>query len=103
MKNLVKRYVAAMIRDAKTEEGLTEENFKVLCSQTMCGQESQHCTVGNGLAEFAALYYTRTTGCINPSFLLNTPENPGALRAPGSSRNDASHVLPLERAVMGSM
>ncbi|OCT93079.1 hypothetical protein XELAEV_18016146mg [Xenopus laevis] len=29
MKNLVKRYVAAMIRDAKTEEGLTEENFKV--------------------------------------------------------------------------
>ncbi|XP_039601753.1 short transient receptor potential channel 4b isoform X2 [Polypterus senegalus] len=30
MKNLVKRYVAAMIRDAKTEEGLTEENFKEL-------------------------------------------------------------------------
>lgn len=29
MRNLVKRYVAAMIRDAKTEEGLTEENFKV--------------------------------------------------------------------------
>ncbi|XP_069495503.1 short transient receptor potential channel 4 isoform X2 [Ambystoma mexicanum] len=28
MRNLVKRYVAAMIRDAKTEEGLTEENFK---------------------------------------------------------------------------
>lgn len=31
LRNLVKRYVAAMIRDAKTEEGLTEENFKV-CS-----------------------------------------------------------------------
>ncbi|XP_054884178.1 short transient receptor potential channel 4b [Poeciliopsis prolifica] len=30
LKNLVKRYVAAMIRDAKTEEGLTEENFKEL-------------------------------------------------------------------------
>uniref|UniRef100_A0A8C6MAI0 Transient receptor potential cation channel subfamily C member 4 n=1 Tax=Nothobranchius furzeri TaxID=105023 RepID=A0A8C6MAI0_NOTFU len=30
MKNLVKRYVAAKIRDAKTEEGLTEENFKEL-------------------------------------------------------------------------
>nr|XP_002721134.1 short transient receptor potential channel 4 isoform X4 [Oryctolagus cuniculus] len=30
MRNLVKRYVAAMIRDAKTEEGLTEENFKEL-------------------------------------------------------------------------
>lgn len=30
MKNLVKRYVAAMIRDAKTAEGLTEENFKEL-------------------------------------------------------------------------
>lgn len=30
MKNLVKRYVAAMIRDAKKEEGLTEENFKEL-------------------------------------------------------------------------
>lgn len=29
LRNLVKRYVAAMIRDAKTEEGLTEENFKV--------------------------------------------------------------------------
>lgn len=29
VRNLVKRYVAAMIRDAKTEEGLTEENFKV--------------------------------------------------------------------------
>lgn len=29
MRNLVKRYIAAMIRDAKTEEGLTEENFKV--------------------------------------------------------------------------
>lgn len=26
----MKRYVAAMIRDAKTEEGLTEENFKVV-------------------------------------------------------------------------
>lgn len=26
---MVKRYVAAMIRDAKTEEGLTEDNFKV--------------------------------------------------------------------------
>lgn len=25
----MKRYVAARIRDAKTEEGLTEENFKV--------------------------------------------------------------------------
>ncbi|XP_032389349.1 short transient receptor potential channel 4 [Etheostoma spectabile] len=30
LRNLVKRYVAAMIRDAKTEEGLTEENFKEL-------------------------------------------------------------------------
>lgn len=30
LKNLVKRYVAAMIRDAKKEEGLTEENFKVI-------------------------------------------------------------------------
>ncbi|XP_060539350.1 LOW QUALITY PROTEIN: short transient receptor potential channel 4-like [Pantherophis guttatus] len=30
MRNLVKRYIAAMIRDAKTEEGLTEENFKEL-------------------------------------------------------------------------
>lgn len=28
----MKRYVAAMIRDAKTEEGLTEENFKVICN-----------------------------------------------------------------------
>ncbi|CAL8375041.1 unnamed protein product [Gadus morhua 'NCC'] len=28
LRNLVKRYVAAMIRDAKTEQGLTEENFK---------------------------------------------------------------------------
>ncbi|KAM9852860.1 short transient receptor potential channel 4b [Aulostomus maculatus] len=30
LKNLVKRYVAAMIRDAKTKEGLTEDNFKEL-------------------------------------------------------------------------
>uniref|UniRef100_A0A8C4I7P1 Transient receptor potential cation channel, subfamily C, member 4b n=1 Tax=Dicentrarchus labrax TaxID=13489 RepID=A0A8C4I7P1_DICLA len=30
LRNLVKRYVAAMIRDAKTAEGLTEENFKEL-------------------------------------------------------------------------
>ncbi|XP_032812445.2 short transient receptor potential channel 4-like isoform X1 [Petromyzon marinus] len=30
IKNLVKRYVAAMIREARTEEGLTEENFKEL-------------------------------------------------------------------------
>ncbi|XP_059931158.1 short transient receptor potential channel 4-like [Gadus macrocephalus] len=30
LRNLVKRYVAAMIRDAKTEQGLTEENFKEL-------------------------------------------------------------------------
>ncbi|XP_076729474.1 short transient receptor potential channel 4b isoform X2 [Maylandia zebra] len=30
LKNLMKRYVAAMIRDAKTEQGLTEENFKEL-------------------------------------------------------------------------
>nr|XP_057943799.1 short transient receptor potential channel 4-like [Doryrhamphus excisus] len=30
LRNLVKRYVAAMIRDAKTEEGLTEDNFKEL-------------------------------------------------------------------------
>lgn len=30
----MKRYVAAMIRDAKTEEGLTEENFKV-CNQQL--------------------------------------------------------------------
>ncbi|XP_029028063.1 short transient receptor potential channel 4b isoform X2 [Betta splendens] len=30
LKNLMKRYVAAMIRDAKTAEGLTEENFKEL-------------------------------------------------------------------------
>lgn len=29
LKNIVKRYVAARIRNAKTEEGLTEENFKV--------------------------------------------------------------------------
>lgn len=29
MRHLIKRYVAAMIRDAKKEEGLTEENFKV--------------------------------------------------------------------------
>ncbi len=31
---MVKRYVAAMIRDAKTEEGLTEENFKVFTVHT---------------------------------------------------------------------
>ncbi|XP_046891519.1 short transient receptor potential channel 4b [Hypomesus transpacificus] len=30
LKHLVKRYVAAMIRDAKTKEGLTEESFKEL-------------------------------------------------------------------------
>ncbi|MBN3301233.1 short transient receptor potential channel 5 [Amia ocellicauda] len=30
IRNLVKRYVAAMIRSAKTDEGLTEENFKEL-------------------------------------------------------------------------
>ncbi|XP_023681778.2 short transient receptor potential channel 4b [Paramormyrops kingsleyae] len=30
MRHLIKRYVAAMIRDAKKEEGLTEENFKEL-------------------------------------------------------------------------
>ncbi|XP_026861974.2 short transient receptor potential channel 5a [Electrophorus electricus] len=30
IRNLVKRYVAAMIRSAKTNEGLTEENFKEL-------------------------------------------------------------------------
>ncbi|XP_051542080.1 short transient receptor potential channel 4-like isoform X2 [Myxocyprinus asiaticus] len=30
LRNLVKRYVAAMIRDAKKEEGLTEDNFKEL-------------------------------------------------------------------------
>ncbi|XP_056904761.1 short transient receptor potential channel 4b [Takifugu flavidus] len=30
LKNLVKRYVAAMIRDGKTERSLTEENFKEL-------------------------------------------------------------------------
>uniref|UniRef100_A0A672QR55 Short transient receptor potential channel 4-like n=1 Tax=Sinocyclocheilus grahami TaxID=75366 RepID=A0A672QR55_SINGR len=30
LRNLVKRYVAAMIRDGKKEEGLTEENFKEL-------------------------------------------------------------------------
>lgn len=31
----MKRYVAAMIRDAKTAEGLTEENFKVVYSYSM--------------------------------------------------------------------
>lgn len=30
IRNLVKRYVAAMIRNSKTNEGLTEENFKVI-------------------------------------------------------------------------
>lgn len=35
MRNLMKRYVAAMIRDAKTEKGLTEENFKVICTSSM--------------------------------------------------------------------
>ncbi|MBN3278346.1 TRPC5 protein, partial [Polyodon spathula] len=30
IRNLVKRYVASMIRSAKTDEGLTEENFKEL-------------------------------------------------------------------------
>lgn len=30
IRNLVKRYVAAMIRTSKTNEGLTEENFKVI-------------------------------------------------------------------------
>lgn len=34
----MKRYVAAMIRDAKTEEGLTEENFKV-CSSIRANNE----------------------------------------------------------------
>lgn len=40
----MKRYVAAMIRDAKTEEGLTEENFKVGSSATHYG-EKKHPTV----------------------------------------------------------
>lgn len=30
IRNLVKRYVAAMIRTSKTNESLTEENFKVI-------------------------------------------------------------------------
>lgn len=33
----MKRYVAAMIRDAKTEEGLTEENFKV---RSVCTEQT---------------------------------------------------------------
>lgn len=54
MRNLVKRYVAAMIRDAKTEEGLTEENFKVTifmlinviikCQMTTEHQTNNHAT-----------------------------------------------------------
>lgn len=39
IKNLVKRYVAAMIRRTKTDEGLTEENFKV-CQNP---KEMKHC------------------------------------------------------------
>lgn len=31
----MKRYVAAMIRSAKTDEGLTEENFKVGISEVV--------------------------------------------------------------------
>ncbi len=34
IRSLVKRYVASMIRSAKTSEGLTEENFKVLLKLT---------------------------------------------------------------------
>lgn len=38
----MKRYVAAMIRSAKTDEGLTEENFKVGASSQ--GALSRHCS-----------------------------------------------------------
>lgn len=43
MRNLVKRYVAAMIRDAKTEEGLTEENFKVCGFYMFIGVLVRYC------------------------------------------------------------
>lgn len=36
----MKRYVAARIRDAKTEEGLTEENFKVTIHYCLVIQDS---------------------------------------------------------------
>lgn len=44
MRNLVKRYVAAMIRDAKTEEGLTEENFKVTIFILVLKTPKEHAT-----------------------------------------------------------
>ncbi|XP_059233406.1 short transient receptor potential channel 4 isoform X4 [Mustela nigripes] len=50
MRNLVKRYVAAMIRDAKTEEGLTEENFKVTRQQAERPMERSIQLESRGLA-----------------------------------------------------
>lgn len=53
IRNLVKRYVAAMIRSAKTDEGLTEENFKVgtLKVETrvdLCSNTAEHlCSIYN--------------------------------------------------------
>lgn len=38
----MKRYVAAMIRSAKTDEGLTEENFKVGRRLLHKGLRSEH-------------------------------------------------------------
>lgn len=45
LRNLVKRYVAAMIRDAKTAEGLTEDNFKVVQHQYLNCTDGLHCFI----------------------------------------------------------
>uniref|UniRef100_A0A8C9THH7 Transient receptor potential cation channel subfamily C member 4 n=1 Tax=Scleropages formosus TaxID=113540 RepID=A0A8C9THH7_SCLFO len=60
LRNLVKRYVAAMIRDAKKEEGLTEENFKELKQdissfryEVLGMMKSQGSKVGSGASSLA--------------------------------------------------
>ncbi|XP_068174210.1 short transient receptor potential channel 4b isoform X2 [Antennarius striatus] len=80
LRNLVKRYVAAMIRDAKTEEGLTEENFKELKQDIssfryeVLGMMKGKTQNSKGRVASCTLAYPGNSFKYSPKFLTDEPQ-----------------------------
>lgn len=81
LKSLLKRYVAAMIRDAKTEEGLTEENFKELKQdissfryEVLGMMKGKPQAGGSGQIASSTLAYPGNSFKYSPKFPIDEPQ-----------------------------
>uniref|UniRef100_A0AAY5KPW8 Ion transport domain-containing protein n=1 Tax=Esox lucius TaxID=8010 RepID=A0AAY5KPW8_ESOLU len=98
LRNLVKRYVAAMIRDAKTEEGLTEDNFKELKQDISSFRYEVMGMMKTGKPGLAGL--GGSSGLAYPDWPLKVPSNPTPTPPAGQLKKHKNTLFSVTASIL---